>query len=190
VRTTVATKFEARVKRILREFRECRTGWNSVKAYVDIPALELMDVELPGVVEDGMPGRNVQRKLGSTRGSPRRSRTAKAPHISRWAVKLRCACEWGAWGRLSDDGPGQHNLDRSEGPWGRWVTHRMAVHYRARGPAQYGTTNVGHEMHEGRRQTSRRSAHAGSRLKLRGALGKSRLIGQPSSRTGENPLSG
>ena len=27
------------------------------KAYVDIPALELMDVEIPGVVEDGMPGR-------------------------------------------------------------------------------------------------------------------------------------
>jgi len=29
-----------------------------VKAYVGVPALELMDVELPGVLEDGMPGRN------------------------------------------------------------------------------------------------------------------------------------
>jgi hypothetical protein len=42
-----------------------------------------------------MPGRNVQRKLGTTRGSPRRSRTAKASRISRHAVKMRCACEWG-----------------------------------------------------------------------------------------------
>jgi hypothetical protein len=161
-----------------------------VKANVDIPALELMDVELPGVREGGMSGRNEQRKPGSTRGSPRRSRTAKALHISRWAVKLRCACEWGGWGRLSDDGSGQHNPDRSEDPWGRWIIHRMAVHHRAHGPAQYGITDVGHEVHEGRRQTRRTTADAGSRLKLKDELGRSRLISQPSSRTGENPLSG
>jgi len=77
------------------------------------------DVELPGVGEDGMSGRNVQRKLGTTRGSPRRSRTAKTSRISRHAVKSRCACEWGGSGRLSDDGPGQHNPGRSEDPWGR-----------------------------------------------------------------------
>jgi len=35
------------------------------------------------------------------------------------AVKSGCACEWGGWGRLSEDGPGQKNPDRSEGPWGR-----------------------------------------------------------------------
>jgi hypothetical protein len=46
-------------------------------------------------------------------------RTARAARISRSAVKSSCACEWGGWGQLSDDGPGQHNLDRSEGPWGR-----------------------------------------------------------------------
>ena len=40
--------------------------------------------------------------------------------------------------------------------------------------------------HEGRRQTGRRSAHAGSRLKLIDASGRSRLTSQPSSRTGEN----
>jgi len=34
-------------------------------------------------------------------------------------AKVGCAREWGGWGRLSDDGPGQHNPDRSEGPWGR-----------------------------------------------------------------------
>jgi hypothetical protein len=146
--------------------------------------------ELPGVVGDGMPGRNGQRKTGTARGLPTRSRTAKAVRISRRAVKSRCAREWGAWGRLSEDGSRQHNSNRSEGPWGRWGNHRMAVHYRAHGPAQYGVTDVGHEVHEGRRQTMRRSVHAGSRLELADALGRSRLIGQPSSRTGENPLSG
>ena len=80
-----------------------------------------IDVGLPGVGEDGMSGRNEQRKLGTTRGSPRRSRTAKASRISRHAVKSRCAREWGGWGRLSDDGPGQYNPDPSEGPWGGGV---------------------------------------------------------------------
>jgi hypothetical protein len=47
-----------------------------------------------------------QRKPGTTRGSPRRSRTAKASRISRQAAKSRCAREWGGWGRISDDGPG------------------------------------------------------------------------------------
>ena len=75
-------------------------------------------IELPGVREDGMSGRNVQRKPGTARGSPRRSRTAKASRISRRAVKSRCACERGGWGRLSDDGPGHYNPDPSEGPWG------------------------------------------------------------------------
>src|SRR5215469_18555686 len=37
------------------------------------------------------------------------------------SAKSRCAGEWGGWGRISDDGPGQHNPDRSEGPWGRAV---------------------------------------------------------------------
>src|SRR3982074_259246 len=87
---------------------------------VDIEKLDKLDDELPGVREDGMSGRNVQRKLGTTRGSPRRSRTAKASRISRCAVKSRCACERGGWGRLSVDGPGHYNPDRSEDPWGRW----------------------------------------------------------------------
>jgi hypothetical protein len=85
--------------------------------------------ELPGVIEDGMSGRNVQRKPGTARGSPRRSRTAKASRISRRAVKSRCACERGGWGRLSVDGPGHYNPDRSEDLWGRWNIHLMAVHW-------------------------------------------------------------
>ena len=74
---------------------------------------------LPGVIEDDMLRGNGQRKLGSTRGSPRRTCTAKASRINRSAAKSRCACEWGGWGQLSEDGPGQNNPDRSEGPWGR-----------------------------------------------------------------------
>jgi len=80
--------------------------------------LELIDGELPGVGEDGMSGRNGQRKLGTTRGSPRRSRTAKASRIIRRAEKSRCACEWGGWGQLSDDGSRQHNSSKSEDPRG------------------------------------------------------------------------
>lgn len=47
--------------------------------------------------------------------------TAKAPLITCAAGKWWRAREWGAWGRISEDGPGQHNPDRSEGPWGRAV---------------------------------------------------------------------
>ena len=62
-----------------------------------------------------------QRKLRTSRGSPRHMRicTAKASGINREAAKSGCAREWGGWGRISDDGPGQQNPDRSEGPWGR-----------------------------------------------------------------------
>ena len=71
-------------------------------------------IELPEVREDGMSGRNEQRKLGTTRGSPRRSRTAKASRIRRHAAKSRCAHEWDGWGRLSDDGPGHYNPPSSK----------------------------------------------------------------------------
>jgi hypothetical protein len=74
---------------------------------------------LSGVLENDMPRRNRERKPGTTRGSPRRSRTAKAVRISRHAVKSRCACEWDGWGRVSEDGSGQNNPNPSEDPWGR-----------------------------------------------------------------------
>jgi hypothetical protein len=140
--------------------------------------------ELPGVLGGGMPRRNGQRKPGTVRGSPRRSRTAKAFHISRRAMKLGCARERGGWGRLSVDGPGQHNPVSSEDPRGRWS---IPPH----GGAVIASTDptLGGSMlkHEGRRQTERRSAHAGSRLKPIDVPGRSRLTSQPSSRTGENP---
>jgi hypothetical protein len=108
--------------------------------HVGIAELDCAMFELPGVGEDGMSGRNSQRKLGTARGSPRRSRTAKASRISRHAVKSRCAREWGGWGRLSDDGAGHYNPIPSEDPWGGGDTHLMAVHDRVSGPAQNGTT--------------------------------------------------
>ena len=88
--------------------------------------------ENSGGVEGGMFGKSGQRKHGTTRGSPRRSRTAKALRITGTAGKSRRACEWGGWGRLSDDGAGQNNPNRSEGPWGRAAcAARMAASNRA-----------------------------------------------------------
>ena len=60
-----------------------------------------------------------QRKPGTSVGPPRRSRQAKASDISGDPVKFRCARRRGGWGRISVEGPGQYNPDRSEGPWGR-----------------------------------------------------------------------
>jgi len=77
-----------------------------------------------------------------------------ASRISRQAAKSGCAREWGGWGRLSDDGPGQHNPDRSEGPWGRAVgSARTEVPYPRIVPdteqGVYGESSG----HEGRWQT-------------------------------------
>jgi len=121
--------------------------------HVDIVNLDDTMYGLPVVVEGGMSGRNVQRKLGTTRGSPRRSRTAKTSRISRFAAKSRCAHEWGGWGRLSDDGPRQHNSGKSEDPWGRsgdstsWrCTIESASRHSAGQP-------LDHEVYEGWKQT-------------------------------------
>ena len=43
-----------RVKRICGSIGRCRADDQAVKANIDVPALELMDVGLPGVVGDGM----------------------------------------------------------------------------------------------------------------------------------------
>jgi hypothetical protein len=134
-----------------------------------------------------MSGRNSQRKLGTTRGSPRRSRTAKASRISRHAVKSRCAREWGGWGRLSDDGPGHYNPGSSEDPWGGGAEppRRCMIEASTRhcaGPSLPVAT-----VHEGRMQTGDRAAYVGSRLKRARYPERHRLKCQPCSRTGENP---
>jgi len=80
--------------------------------------------------------------------------TAKASGISRTAVKSGCACEWGGWGRLSDDGAGQKNPDRSEGPWGRAAeAARTEVFQRTTSPGTERGTDVRSGECEGRRQT-------------------------------------
>jgi hypothetical protein len=143
-------------------------------------------IELPGVVEDGMPGKNGQRKLGTTHGSPRRSRTAKTSRISRHAVKSRCAREWDGWGRLSDDGLGQNNPDSSEGPWGGGLTTLHGGALSSRLIRHRAGRLIDNEVREGRTQTGFRTVYVGSRLKLDESLGRPRLICQPSSRTEEN----
>ena len=80
-----------------------------------------------------------------------------AARINRCAAKSRCAGEWGAWGRLSDDGLGQHNPDWSEDPWGRAaLAARTVVHQRtAPLDSERGFGGTGSEVHEGRMQTAR-----------------------------------
>ena len=123
------------------------------EGHTDIADLELTMIGLLGVAGDGMPGKNVQRKLGTTRGSPRRSRTAKASRISRHAVKSRCVHEWDGWGRLSDDGPGHYNPDLSEGPWGGGVITLQGGAQSSPRPDTVRDNRCDHEAHEGRMQT-------------------------------------
>ena len=132
--------------------------------------------ELPGVSGGGMSGRNVQRKTGTARGWPRRSRIAEASHISRCAVKLRCAREQGGWGRLSVDGRDSITRTGARAPGVGGAFHRVAVQYIASTDPTLGGSTL---KHEGRRQTGRRTVHAGSRLKLMDVSGRSRLIRQP-----------
>jgi group II intron reverse transcriptase/maturase len=153
---------------------------------VDIDVLDQTMIELPGVREGGMPGRNGQRKPGTTRGSPRRSRTAKALRISRHAVKSQCARGWGGWGRLSDDGPRQHNLDQSEDPWGGGLPH---LHGGAPSNARPDTareyrTPRGAQTADANRTSATRMPGAGLSWLV---AGRRRPTCQPSSRIGENP---
>src|ERR1700736_4712722 len=115
--------------------------------------------ELPGVVEGGMSGKNGQRKLGTTHGSPRRSRTAKTSRISRHAVKSRCAREWDGWGRLSDDGLGQNNPDSSEGPWGGGLTTLHGGALSSRLIRHRAGRLIDNEVREGRTQTGFRPVY-------------------------------
>ena len=149
----------------LRENWECRAAQISAKATSASKFWTEAMIELPGVREDGMLGRNGQRKPGTTRGSPRRSRTAKASRISRHAVKSRCAHEWDGWGRLSDDGPGHYNPNPSEDPWGGGVITLQGGAQSSARPDTVRDNRCRYEVHEGRMQTEHRTAHAGSRLK-------------------------
>ena len=144
----------------------------------------------PGVIESGMSGTNRQRKLGTTRGSPRRSHTAKALRISRQAAKSRCACEWDGWGRLSEDGSGQNNPNPSEDPGAEDDPSSKAVALASSRPDTARDYRRHGAMHEGRMKTERSSVYVGSRLKLADDIGKASPESQPFSRTGENPRYG
>src|SRR5215204_5555295 len=154
--------------------------------HVGIVILDDTMSELPGVGEGGMSGRNVQRKLGTTRGSLRRSRTAKTSRISCRAVKSRCAHEWGGWGRLSDDGSRQHNSGQSEDPWGGGLPHLHG------GAPSHGWPDTAREYRDVTKcakgghkpTTSQRMLGAGLSWMV---AGRCRPKCQPSSRIGENP---
>jgi hypothetical protein len=110
-------------------------------------------------------GKEQQRKLGTTSGSPRRTCTAKASRINRTAAKSRCAREWGGWGRISVDGAGQNNPVRSEGPWGRATeVARTAVRNRVLLPDTERNDALVYGTHEGQMKTTRRRGYARCRL--------------------------
>ena len=97
---------------------------------------------------------------------------AKGP-VNRSAAKSRCAWEWGAWGRISEDGPGHYNPDRSEGPWGKAALAACTVvHQRTAFLDTERGTDDGSGMHEGLRQTvtTQRLSVAGKVLSDRPAL--------------------
>src|SRR5437016_613630 len=124
-------------------------------------------------------------KPGTARGSPRRSRTAKASRISRCAVKSRCARAWGGWGRLSVDGRDTITRSRARTP-GVVVNPLHGGARSGQRPGSERDNRCGSEVHEGWMQTSCRDADVGSRLK-RSVSWEGPSESQPSSRTGENP---
>src|SRR3974377_290270 len=167
---------------------ECRAASNSAKA-MSASKSGLAMIELPGVIESGMPRKNGQRKPGTTRGSPRRSRTAKALRISRHAVKSRFARGWGGWGRLSDDASRQHNSDKSEDPWGGGLLHLQGGARSSAHPTQCGISNFPTRCAKGRHKPNISRCMPGAGLS-RSCVGRCCPTCQPSSRIGENPPCG
>jgi hypothetical protein len=79
--------------------------------------------EFPGVSEGDMSRQQANKSTEPLVGrlGAEGWRTARAARISRSAVKSCCAWEWDGWGRISVDGTGHYNPDRSEDPWGKAV---------------------------------------------------------------------
>ena len=82
------------------------------------------------------------------------------------------------WGRVSDDGPGHYNPDRSEGPWGRAA---KPLARRCRAEPRTSTLSEGVL----RLPATRRDANQVTRSRRH--TGRPRPISRPWSRTGENP---
>jgi len=123
-----------------------------------------------------MSGGNKQRKPGTTRGSPRRSRTAKASRISRFAVKSRCAHEWDGWGRLSDDGPGHYNPNPSEDPLGGGVITLQGGAQSSARPDTVRDNRCDSEVHEGRQKRASQEPRAVKPLVGYGTFGNDEPI--------------
>jgi len=165
------------------ENRECRARirhW--AKA---IPAGEELGASSQRTLR-GLGGRHAekerQRKLGTTRRRPRPARagTARASHITRRTGKLGRVWEWGGWGRLSVDGLGHYNPDRSEGPWGR---AGKPLARRCRSCAM----NFDTERGLFRRQGGTKDGCKPRDAMIRRHEGRPLPISRPWSRTGENP---
>ena len=99
------------------------------------------------------------------------SRVASAlPHSEGIAYKPPCG-EVAMCRRVGRMGPvkrgrtGQHNPDPSEGPWGGGRPTLQGGASSGRRPGAVRGNRSDPEVHEGRRQTGRQQAYAGSRLK-------------------------
>ena len=73
------------------------------------------------VIEGCMLTRISSEKLGTTRGQPRRSRTAKALRITSECREIEECARVARMRLISVDGRGQYNPDRSEDLWGKAV---------------------------------------------------------------------
>ena len=116
--------------------------------------------ELPGIPEDNMSTQNANESteplVGCLGIGAHALCTAKTSRISRQAAKSSCACEWGGWGRLSEDGSGHYNPIRSEDPWGRAEEPlERRCSNEPRPSAQHEEQDASSEEHEGRMQTAR-----------------------------------
>src|SRR6266498_577904 len=85
--------------------------------------------------------------------------------ISWLPERWRRAHEWDGWGRISDDGSGHYNPNPSEDPWGGGVITLQGGAPSSQRPDSVRDNRHDKEMHEGRMQTGRPTANAGSRLK-------------------------
>ena len=140
-------------------------------------------MDSPGTYEGDRLRRNGMRKLGTARRLPR---LVMSQHSEGGAYNSQCGevaarRRVGRMGRLSDDGPGQHNPDRSEGPWGSAAGPRARrCRRRVRNLNSVRGRNCTSRRHEGRRQTTV------GMLSIP-YLGKAPTDSRPWSRIGENP---
>src|SRR5947208_15091394 len=79
-----------------------------------------------------------------------------------------------SWGRLSDDGPGQHNPDRSEGPWGKAEDRLHGSAHKHIVPDTGQGMNGESREHEGEKRPMPRSGRSSSAGSRPGSSGKSR----------------